>query len=466
MAHRTQIGRGAAALLLLIAAGCSGRATPEPANEGTAEVESSIGMVPGYPGYPGYPGGGADAGAGGDEDPTRGPLPDPCPDDKTIVCDEVGCACGDAPAEPASCDAQVDCQGDGDCGDGQCCHRGFCIGKTEGCACGDQAVTRSSSSGPGCDGLGYFVDDLEEQAQYMCSTSAPMFGNMCGPLGMCVGTAAIGAVSTRCYEPEPPQMIGGQSATVCFHCDFDAPADAPPNNDAECDELQIKISNKKAEINTKSLEIRYLQDGINKLNAAITSVTAFLASLQDAESKLLTGHFGENVFLKTSGQTTKLVTDIYGGAKMVTTVQKVGCLGQRAFCRTNLIGRVPHYSWKNVVISKRAWGEVYEPAAAWGVAKLAGQAACPDPAPDDSWFSWWPGYSSGQWFIGCFTKDAAVQEIGEKRLNAMNNKRELEQRRDAMMAERDQALQDLGKLRVELEALEKEHREKCTCQRP
>ena len=354
------------------------------------------------------------------------------------------------------------------CGDGQCCHDGSCIAKSGTCTCGDAMIAMSSSAAPGCPGSDSFVDMVKQQAQSICASQAPMFGNECTELGQCVGTSAIDDVQLQCFDMGMEQMAG-MTVAVCYHCDNTDPPDVPPNNSGQCDDLRVQIANKKAEISAKNLEIKYLADGIAKLDAAIASWQATIDALQNAESKVISGTFGDNIFLKTSGQATKFVTDIYGGAKAVSAVSKVGCLGQRAYCGTNLFGKVPQYSWKNVLISKKAWGEVYEPAVAFGLSKAAGQAAgggCPADPPDDGWFSWWPGLASGQWFVGCFTKDAVIQQIGENRTNAVNNKTQLTAKRAAMQAQRDQALRDVGAMQAALDALQKQFDDTCTCNHP
>jgi hypothetical protein len=393
---------------------------------------------------------------------TYGPLPDPCPDGQNVDCDESGCSCGVAPTDPASCDATYDCQSDADCGDGKCCFHGSCTDKSGSCSCGDTEWQRSSSAAPGCPGSDSFVQMMKDEAQQYCVANAPMFGNQCSSLGQCVGSAVIGATNLQCIDTGDPQM-GGMIAIMCMHCDEADPPDAPPNNSGACNDLQVQIANKKADINTKQKEAAYLADGIAKLDGAIASYATLLASLQDAESKVISGTFGDNITVKTSGEVTKFVTDIYGGAKAVTSLQKIGCLGQRAYCGTNLFGKVPNYSWKNVIYSKKAWGEVYEPAAAFGMAKVAGGAACPGDPPDDSWFSWWPGLSSAKWLVGCWTKDSVIQQIGENRTNATNAKLELTNKRKAMSDQRDQLLIDIGKLQSELDALQKKYDDTCGC---
>jgi len=450
--RRRPVAALAVPVIALLIAGCSPR---------TGEVSAKTSALgsddPDDPGDPG----------------DRGPLPDPCPDGQTIVCDESACGCGVAADDPETCDPQVDCSGDGECGDGQCCYHGSCVAKDGACACGDTRLVSSSSAMPGCPGADQFADMVKQEAQNYCLINAPEFGNMCSSLGQCIGSAGIDDVTTQCFD-SGNEDFAGMEVAVCFHCDEADPPGVPPNNADTCNDLSVKISNKKAEINAKQLEIKYLVDGIAKLNAAIASTENFLTSLQNAENGVISGAFGDNIFLKTAGQTTKFVTDIYGGAKAVSSVSKVGCLANRAYCGTNLVGRVPNMSWKMVLLSKRAWGEVYEPAVAFGISQAVGAggeklAGCPAPGqdpPDDGWFSWWPGLSSGQWFVGCFTKDSVIQQIGENRLNAINNKRDLTTRRDAMSAERDQALIDLGMLQAELEALQQQYNDTCTCDHP
>jgi hypothetical protein len=447
---------------------CSGRTVDSNVPNGSAQNGVSSHLASG-----GGDGGGNGGGGGSGE--TLGPLPDPCPDGQDMVCDQTACSCGVPPTDPSSCAAQVSCNSDSECGNGNCCHAGSCIAQTDPCACGDQPTTMSSSAGPGCDGIDDFVTMLEQQAQSYCLASGPFFGDSCGELGKCVGSAAIGQVVTKCIPPPTGSHIGGQIATVCFHCDEEDPPDAPPDNNQECDDLAVQIMNQKAQINTKGYEIQLMADGIAKYNAAIASTQAVIDGLVGAEDKLMQGTYGDNIFYKTAGESTKFVTDVYAGAKIVKTVQGVACLGKTAWCGTNLVGKVPQYSWKNVVVSKKAWGNVYEPAAQAGIAKIAGGAACPPTPPDNSWVNWWPGGSSALWAIGsgaleplgiCSSTTSMIAEIGEKRSSAQNLKQELITRRNALTAQRDQALQDLGVLKAKLTALQKEYDAKCTCAPP
>jgi hypothetical protein len=395
---------------------------------------------------------------------------DECAEGQECICGPGGCGCGEL--DPVTCDPVPECGGDGDCGDGQCCFEGHCVAANADCECGYGETTWSRTASPGCPDGQQAVDMATEIARTQCQMGAPMYGDQCTALGTCDADIDVASSDYVCVDAG--EHMAGVIASVCTRCVIDKPDDGPdpqPKLDA-CELLGVEIANKKAEINDKRRELDLLWDGLRKHQAALAATRAHYQAIAAAEAKLIQGHYGNWIGISVAANVTSAVTEIVSAGKSAKLPKEAGCLFGR-ICKTfgperDAKGRFLRVGTRYVATSKKAWNEVYEPTINLGLTQLAAQApdVCGLPDAEASSWDWFPGFDEGSWAIGCFTREHVMQEMGEKKSNALNHIHFLEGKIVELEHDIEVAAGELAALQAELAALEAEYAETCSCQLP
>ncbi len=398
-----------------------------------------------------------------------------CAQGQDCVCGPDGCACGTA--TDTACDQ---CQGDGDCGDGQCCFQGECIAANDTCACGQRPFTANGSGGSNCEYQDDVLEYAKAMAEYSCPSNCSYWGDGSGSGcegGTCTCDNGIQSENVDCdvttYEYPcsgsgygrgsgsgsgsgscPTYSYSTVVATVCATCE------GPPLPADPCDDIREQIQAKKMEITKAEREIALLKRARDANAAARDSWQAKITALNGLEQRIINGQFGENILLTTTGHSISAVTDVIAIGKAAKFANGVRCTGTKV-CNILRVNRQRGFtmSVKHTLKSDVTAREVYTPAAEMLGATAVSQAAngtCPtapgDPPP--SWKDWVPLYKDFTWGIGCYSAQYRIDEIGENRSHATNSRNFYKQKVEQLEAQIATKTEALGVLKHDLAQLE------------